>query len=600
MKRLTAFCTVLLCLTVLAAPLIAQEDQELNDTGAMREASNAARENQNETVTQSAAVKPQDEPGKEKDQKIVSVIIDGVLDAFYMRIMTGDFASMTPDYFPWQGEGDIRSFSPSVFDEPLNTRLNLSWQGEYFGGQLQFRAPLDTAFASNWDYEAWIQPLKYFKVSIGDLAKRGQVAIYQNFDDFLRTKIDNFGIMLPTWVLTPKGSGNNADTVNTFPWGYGNPGHIRGFFSYLGSDSNDLAAPAGTSTRPLMSLLAEGYVDPAIPLTFSFALGGLFESQSRPFKSLLDMIGTGSGTRIIGHDPDYDPYEATGLNVAFRAEGAAIPVPLVGSLTAALLYKYAATTLKKDDAPSAADTIDEKVGNHNFGIYANIPFDAVAGLGVSLGYTGLYQTWQNSQYEVTKSTHNDIGVEGHELSTYKSVQLPFYSGVDLRMRYNPPGLVDGRLTFTFNNNVTFAGAVGTVNQKLLYSKSWAYETQMNEDTVDGIENRRENYLGWYSALGVKFQVTQAFTADIQAANQFGTVTLEWENDPLTSFSNYLGVYAGGSWVMLTKGSAKCSIRGGVDVKISSFSYQDPIPTHTPVYQAGYMEFGIPVGIRVEF
>ncbi|MDR2478671.1 MAG: hypothetical protein LBD48_05085 [Treponema sp.] len=534
------------------------------------------------------------------EARIITVVLDGVMDAFYLRSMNGDYASKTPEVnsspFYYQGEGDINVFKPSSFDDPLNARAVLALETGQFGGLLQIRAPLDTGFASNWDWKAWVRPLDFLRLEVGNQAQRTSVANYQNFDDFLRTKIDHFGVMLPLWVITTsQGAGNTIDTAAGFPWGYAviNSPHGRAVFS--GTDHTDLSLPSGASARAPIGFTLEGL---AQPLAITAFVGGLFDHNSRPFDTIKDAIGIGGGSTFSGHDRIHDPFVISGVNFGVRAEGRKIAIPALGDLTAAAVYKYAATALNKETAAVDANFIDEKIGNHSFGVYLNLPVDAV-GLGVSLGYSAYLQTWQNSKYEKSGVDSTALGNNDHVFSAYKETRMPLYSGIDLRLAFTPPRM--NKLSFTFNNNVSFAGMTGTVNQKLLYSKSWVYETQLNEDTIPGVEKRQENYVGVYSALGVKYALTEKCTADLQVGNQLGLFMLKWENDPLLSLSNYLGAYAGSVLTVYKSSLATAALRAGLSMKMSSYVYQNPAPTlGYPEHKAGLVEFGIPVGIRVEF
>ena len=133
-----------------------------------------------------------------------------------------------------------------------------------------------------------------------------------------------------------------------------------------------------------------------------------------------------------------------------------------------------------------------------------------------------------------------------------------------------------------------------------YSKTWVYRSWLNQNSfsVPVIEQRSESYLGLYNALGVKYAVTDSLTADLQAANQLGIFSLDWEEEAVQSVTDYFGLYAGVTYTVFETEKIRASLRGGVAAKLSSFSYQDP--TTKDIHKAGILDFGIPIGVKVEF
>ncbi|MDR2479983.1 MAG: hypothetical protein LBD48_11820 [Treponema sp.] len=519
-----------------------------------------------------------------------TITIDGVADAFFMRRFSGDYSTKEPiitgSPYKYQGEGDMSAFQSSAFDDSINARVKFAYSGENIGGLLQIRAAPDTAILDMWDWEAWLRLFNgHFKALTGNQAQRGQVERYQHFDDFLKTKIDSFGIMFPTWkVNTSIVGGNNVDTAAEFPYGYDQPLANKGFAFFAGTETSDLFTPAGSTSRRPMGILLEGS---CLPVTVSASVGGLFENLSRPF---MDPWGRGNGTRLNDYDNVYAPVIKDSISFGFRAEG----VEIGDMLTLAAVYKYASAHLSKTTAAQTDDIIEEKTSSHAYGLYVNIK--PVMGLGVSAGYSGLAQSWTNPRYQDTNIDESKIGNETHNLSAYNEARLPLYHGADLRVCYT--GF--SGLTITFNNNFSFANNYGTVNMDHLYIKGWAYETQLNEDSAPGVEKRNETYIGVYNALGARYEIARTLAVDIQAANQLGFFTLKWENAPLSSVSNCFGLYAGVACMVVEKDRVRASIRGGVDLRMNSYIYQDSTSTASPVHRAGFIDFGIPVGLKVEF
>ena len=523
-------------------------------------------------------------------EKPYIVTIDAVLDAVFVRRMRDDYSTKKPDQagspFKYQGEGDTRAFQTSGFDDGLQGRALFAYRGERVGGSLQFRAHNDVSFTGFWDWDLWLRFGPWFKVLAGNTAQRGQVERYQHFDDFLKTKIDNFGLIYPVWQVNGENvSGNNANTIASFPWGYAAPGENKGFAAFAGTDTADLFIPAGSASRQQQGFLVEFTY---APVTVSASVGGLFEELSRPYKMPWE-YPEASATVLNRYDATFDPLVRRGVALAFRAEGAR----LFNMLTMSAVYKYASSYLAKPKAEKPSDVIEEKVGNHAYGFYANV-VTPLPGLGVSAGYSGLYQTWDNPKAAQTVVDNTSLDYDSHILSANKSVMFPIYSGVDLRIRY--AGIPN--LGITLNNNFSFGNVFATVNKKELFIKGWSYEYQLNEDTVANVENRNEVYFGLYNALGFTYKLTDELAIDLQLANQMGTFTLYWEKDPIQSLTNNFGIYHGATFTIIEKNLVTASIRGGLDLKLSSYSYQSPADAKT--HKAGYMDFGIPIGLKLEF
>jgi hypothetical protein len=115
-------------------------------------------------------------------------------------------------------------------------------------------------------------------------------------------------------------------------------------------------------------------------------------------------------------------------------------------------------------------------------------------------------------------------------------------------------------------------------------------------------DRKEKYLGIYGALRAAYAFTDTFTVDVQVANQLGLFTLTWENDPLKSTTNILGAYAGVTYTVIETENVTFSVRGGVNLKLNSFTYQNYKASDSTVvkHKAGYLDFGIPIGLRVTY
>lgn len=524
----------------------------------------------------------------------VTITLDAIADAFYIRKFSGDYAQKEPAIagspYKYQGEGDIKFFQTSAFDDGLNARVNFAYTGELFGGVLQLRADTGTAVLGDW--QAWLRLGRHFRVLTGNMAQRGQVEQYDSFDDFLSTELEYFGVLYPVWKLNPPAIGNNNFDTTRFPYGYSNPQANYGYAELSGTETSDLFVPAGSTARQTMGFLLDFSF---APVTITASAGGLYESLSRPFKDPWES----GGNTLSDWDNIYEPVQSARFNFGFRAEGAGI----ADMVTAAAVYKYARSTLAKLEAQDPNDMIDEKVGNHAFGIYANVT-PPVEGLGISAGYSGLIKTWENEKYKDTV-LGSIAGQEDHYLSmTYRETLFPYYSGIDIRANYTA---ID-RLSLTLNNNISFAQMNGTPNREEQYAYGWAYSGMLNEDD-DGnpgtpylVPFRTERYVGIYNALAVRYDIiSQVLVADIEVGNRLAIFTLEWEEDPLKAVTNALGVYTGVIYRVYKNDNFHASIRGGLDLTWNSYSFQDPPPSLArPVHKTGYIEFGIPIAVKVEF
>jgi hypothetical protein len=545
-----------------------------------------------------------------------SVGLDSAFDAVYLRSYFGDFGSKeaavaTSDrVYPYQNSGEFRVFDTTCFDDPVNARVNFRASNEWLGGLLQLRGSADESFSSAWDWNAWINLFnKHLKFSTGNTAQNGSINAYSNFDDFLETRISSMGVLIPLWQKTPMSTSGNLIENTEFPYGYDTPNTTKGYAAFGSSNTLDMFVPAGNAevdhqtTRQAVGLLTELVFE---PVTLSASLAGLFESLRQPFKSAWITTESGGG-RLGLYDADYEPYTTTGMNFGVRAEGK----KLFDMLNVSAVYKYSANTMTKAFAvpvPTTVDVsgdtnadftlysrdperlIDESIANQTFGLYASM--QPLSAFGFTLGYTGLLQSYLNAE---PSTMLPDAYVDSKWLSEYDEGIYPFYHSIDLRAAYT--GL--DKLTVTLNNNVSFASLNGVSasdnSQKIRYANGWAYENQLNE--TNG-ENRREDYLGVNTALSLRCHLSENFIAHFEAANQVGVFTLNWEKSgALVSITDSMGLYAGITYI-LDIGGLKGTVRGGLSLKLCGYSDQEP--EHGDVHEAGYLDFGIPLGLRIEY
>jgi len=524
----------------------------------------------------------------------VTAWINSVTDVFYTRMFTGSYAVRDPDsIYRYQGDGDIKFFQRSAFDSPRNIGIRFSYAGEKFGGLLELQGNTDFAktgqVIQRLEWEAWARPFNQVRVLAASREQPGQIRTYQNFNDSVKTKIDHLGVLYPTYHWSARRFlGDNLDTINDYPWGYDANNLVKGFVTFQSSGTNDLAVPSGAFDRSDLNWLLELNFD---PITVTASLGGMYNSMSRPFLQPWEYQNR-AATRGNFYDAIYNPVLEDMLKFGLRVEG----VQIADMVTLAAVYKHASTSLAKLTAPNNQNIIDENTGSHTFGLYANIT--PTENLGITVGYSGLIYNWSNSK-DTDFSSGDVRDQEKHYLSQYRETMFPFYSGIDLRASYT--GI--NRLTVTLNNNVSFANIQGSPdpNPRGVYSYAWAYRGQLNRDDGSYLaKNRSESYLGLYNALGINYEINENLSADFQAANQLGIFTLKWEHDDVVSVSSNLGLYAGVTYTIVQNEKIHASINAGLAANLSFNSYQHAEPGSNKVDKAGIVEFGIPVGIRVQY
>ena len=513
-----------------------------------------------------------------------TVSVDAVRDAFFMRGFSGNFAEKKEKLYPYQGDGEIKAFQTSAFDDYLTAIVRFAYtdpDGD-FGGLFALKALNASNLVFNADWQAWLRLGGLVKISTGNQAERGQIPHYQNFDDFLKFKFDNLGVLLPAWQRNPTYDMGNTVDSSKFIYGYGATGMNRGYAEFAATDTSDLYIPAGTVARHT-GLLAECAL---APVTLTAALGSLYENISWPVPT--DWLAELAGNSLLNHDDDNDPFVKTSVNFGFRAESAKI----ADMIQAAAVYKLAGTTrTKKNTTNNPTFTIDEKTLNHAFGIYANIT-PPLPGLGITAGYSGQVQIWENAE-----TTDVPARFEDTELAAeFQKALFPFYHGIDLRFQYTG---ID-KLTITFNNNLSLSSIQGTnkggAKEELVHS--WAYQEFINDPNLGA--DRSETYLGLYNAIGLKYALNDAFTAHFQVCNQLGVFSLQWEHPAISAATDNLGLYLGANYQILKKAGFRAELRGGFALKMRNFSWQDPLPDDLPIYKAGYYEMAIPLGILVQY
>ncbi|MDR2480205.1 MAG: hypothetical protein LBD48_12970, partial [Treponema sp.] len=552
----------------------------------------------------------------------LTVTVDTAIDALYMRRFTGDFAEKTHDAnspYNYQGDGDTKSFKSSNFDEGLGASTGLRYTGDIYGGLLSIKAtlPLDGDEPGGFllgDWNGYLRFGKWGRLMLGNTAQRGMVNLHQNFDDFLRAKIDGLGIMVPVWSYNPsQGKGNFIDPTTNFPWGYQGNAINRGYATFSGTDTTDLFIPAGAAERQKLGVLVD-IVPYWEPLTITASLGGLFDSLTRPYKQFWE-IDAAEAERANYYDTASDPRIQNRMNFGLRAEYK-LPERLyfMEKPVATAVFKYSSAQLMKLESTDTSNypTIDTKAEFYSMGLYLNagLPWD----LSASIGWSGFSKRWRNnSELEglpvgiPTKSEEDE-----YIFMKVQAVLFPFYNGIDLRLSYAPSFLP--ALRMTLNNNVSFASVQGIDNRKIqekYYSAGWAYAGSSGPLSDINADQRREYYTGLYNAFAVRYDMTKVLAFNLQIANQAGFFTLKTEGDPVVSTSDRLGIYLGANYSLADNGISRLTFRGGLSLDIYSYGYQHyeiagisgtkrTDFTAKDTYKAGFINFGIPIGLKLEF
>ena len=554
-------------------------------------------------------------------QSPFTITVDGAVDALYMRTYLGDYADRdNTSSYKYQGNGITNVFQSSMFTPGIKGRVVIAYAGEKLGGSMELRMTTDSEYSAMADWDAWFSlgPWADFigiRVLGGNTVQNGRISTYDTFNDTLKANIENLGIMVPVWRINGD-SVANIETISKFPYGYEKTdlGSNLYYAQFYGTESYDLFMPTGSNIRRDLNLLADIILT---PITVSFAIGGLFESDSIPTKDIFEIEGDG-GARIVLHDSLYDPASTGGINFAFRVESARI----ADLLTVAAVYKHNSSFKQKvfdtnDISMNTYALADVKKSNHGYGVYAGLtPLDS---LGISIGYSGQYQTWTNPQYDSfyrgtgqAESKIKDPSDSENWFSRFSETRYPLYHGIDLRFLFT--GIE--KFMVTLNNNVSYARVKGISAAEAdegKYVLGWGYSDFLgnkadrfyaspinNPNNGDGA-NRSELYIGLFNALGVRYSISEQLFAEASLASQFGRFSLDWKGAEAVSSTRYLGAYIGATYTIFDIAGISGTVRLGLDLRFSSFNWQNASLTGTmPKNSAGVLEFGIPISMMVQY
>jgi hypothetical protein len=301
---------------------------------------------------------------------LVVLLILAVAGGVFAQFKAQVAADFVPDLFSYSsryaGRSDLNVLTSNTFDSN-ELRFNLRYTGEGFSALLQLkydslvRRDNDTftpdgtgtdIYGNNYGTNNPEGPNLFnfltnafgdynvkgsagdFSGYVGNEADRGKVDRFQNFDDFLKTKVDNYG------VLSYTGGSSFTD------WDINNFQFKAPFATYV--------TPSNATAWPWYGVWYK-----AAPFTIGVA-GGLLDDPAS-----------------LSSNPS-----PAKINTAVRLSGEKV----ADLLTFDVIYKiqsYDTNTVNDHDVSGTA--------YHTFGVYANL-LDIVPDLGIGIGYSGYLRT----------------------------------------------------------------------------------------------------------------------------------------------------------------------------------------------------------------
>jgi hypothetical protein len=360
-----------------------------------------------------------------------------------------------------------------------------------------------------------------FNLFVGNTGDRGKVKTLQNFDGYLKTKIDNYGINAyaadTTYGLNFKDLDNN---------------NLQRNFTFNSSSVTNGTTAFTNASRPYFSAAVK--FDP-----FTVQIAGDLGYNSE--------IATGDVSK-------------TRLNGAFRVSGEKV----ADLVTFDVIYKFHGGDANTFDGTATPQPDGSGVSSHSFGVYANL--FVVDGLDIGLGYSGLFRSYEDQKTPAATLTRSG----------------PFYNGIDLRFAYTG---ID-KLTITFNNNISLAGAEGDNDANTtIYG--------VDGSTSLGASGSKDSWFALYNALGFNYQLSDKLTASLQFANKLGTRTQESTGYKNEVSNDRFGAAAFASYAF----SSNVTIAAGLDFLHNSTSTKI---TGTSDANVGRMTLGIPLYLKIVY
>jgi len=396
----------------------------------------------------------------------------------------------------------LAPFLPYNIGQPKENELkfNVSYTGENFSGHI--RVPLDRYVRADNDRPGFINEngdgfilgnllttaidewriegrIGYFTAWVGHTDNKGVVNNFEAFNELMGGKVDNFGILIPSFA---------RDASNKRPTALINAEMDNNNFRQLYSTLDALTCQSTTF------FVLSGKFAP-----FIVSLAGDLGNHST--------IGTAVNINPSGGQADYDPFAFIRGNGGIRVSGENIKDMFNFDLT----YK-----LRGGDQSANKDKYDLPNGEgrwmHSLGLYANIL--GVENTGIALGYSAMFRTYEDYK-GIIADMNND-----NEASYF--IKSPFWSGINLHLQYI--GLQN--LIITFNNNVSFASSVGEkdkLNHPLEYARFGRNPAGIRTAYFFLEENEKNSWFALYNGLHVAYKLTNHLTASLMLQNTFSQI-----------------------------------------------------------------------------
>jgi hypothetical protein len=478
---------------------------------------------------------------------LVTLLILGIAAGAFAQVKATLTADFNPDVFKYTSntgddaksdiggsEGSLDLLSGWGLRKGNEVRLQLTYTGENISGSI--RLALDRLFrpttninshsfmdsetrgdftngnnvtpndilSSNfnlwWAQGNWDTPVAGFTAWIGNDAKRGKTDRLSPFDDYLKNKIDNYGVIAPavgrsvTRSRAGFGIAQGNGTANRYEYiydyyryeatGFGtietnnfNPGVNAG-----AGNTNDYRiqdeAKMGSVNRPYFLLSAN-----FAPFTFEVA-GDVGNNSGIMAGTLKDYSRINGGFRFSGDKVG----SIVSFDAIYKYRGGDVDTGVATALTNVFLDPNINYNPWEPDGRGYAV--------HSFGAFANLWI--IDNFDIGVGYSGIMRSYE------------DRNASG----TMWARSAPMLQGMDLRFRFTG---VD-KLTVALHNNVSFA--FGDPSSDVNHKEVIGFDGLVLPDKV------QESWLALYNALGVNYSLTPALTAAFQVSNRIGWYSIE--------------------------------------------------------------------------
>lgn len=533
-------------------------------------------------------------------QFTATVTADFNADVFVVQSPTGDDDDRPGrvNFLTNQGTGSAGSFMKGN-----ELRVVLNWRGENWHAMARLNADgllrgtgglvngegnganINSFLNSNFDEWHVTATPGPFALAARNTADRGKTAGYrfQNFSDFLKTKIDNFGVIVPGSPLitgTPTGS----TTAITY-WGqyagqmqdWDNNNLLRSGNLLVGgtANTNEFNGEPDAHTRTGTPYWSIGWdMNDLIGMPFTLQIAG--------------DIGNNSGISGSGYSRFNGAVRFSGEKIAdmvtfdalysFRGgdrnESTTTNFPAVTGTSPNFVFSEPTTTITRRGG--------EGIASHTFGLYAGLSI--MDGLGISFGYTGLFRTYE----DVFDSSEN---------KTYE-VSGPFFSGIDLRLQFT--GVEN--LTVTFNNNISFASVEGKDNEVKvgLLGGIPLYDHPVGGEIGAWLgKGESSGWFALYNALGFNYRLTDPITVSFQLGNRLRRLSYEYSDSGIkaeaTVTANHFAMGASVSYAFSSNILLESGLIFGIDTVTTKYEFTGSPSTEE---KSGTLSFGVPIRFRV--